>query len=823
LLELSQLGDFRPPYYLVKPNVTKEEIRLWDSKRIYVLQGDFKCFLTTLDQLISQPMRVLSTIYNIDHPIKARFRVNAELSKNCLDFLENDVDYVYDGLPTENASPKAFYRGFGLNWYPIVNDLDVKRNLVDTFLNDVILISEYDRHTNTELYLLRAEAGAGKSIFLRRLAWNAAIDAKVLCLYLKEYGHLRYDALTELCRLTQERIFIFVDNAADVVLSIEDIIIKAKKDKLPITIITAERINEWNMLCERIDQYITEKYKLPYLSQKEIKVLVSLLEKHDSLGYLYDYSYEDRIKAFEERAGRQLLVALHEATLGKPFVDILVNEYNEIKPQLAQSLYLTVCVLNRLGVIVRAGLISRIYGVPFTEFKKRLFGPLEHVVQIIPKTTTDDYYYTARHTQIADIVFERILTSPIDRYNEYLKILNNMNISYSTDREAFKRLIRGKALIDLFPDHDTVEDIFKTAHIISNEDSYIYHQQAIYEMNRPNGSLDQANRLLEHAKKLNENDSTIIHSLAELALTRSKISQSSFEKERYRNEAKRLSIALLSESYARQYARHTLLKIYKEQLEEIILSDHPVESEIDSVIQQFESHLEQGLQEFPGDSFFLTEEAKFSDLLTDEQRALKALESAFKSNRRNTYIVNRLAKAYEKKGEISQAIEVVKEALDGNPHDPKLHYRLSVLLRIQNEVDIKILLYHLKRSFNVGDRNYEAQFWYARYLYVTNEREFIDESLKLFRKLREIPILYEERMKIKSTIEENGKLKLFYGTIAKKEDTFGFILCDSIGEQIFIHKNNISSNQWNTFEEHQRVSFNIGFNFCGPVVLNICG
>jgi len=61
-----------------------------------------------------------------------------------------------------------------------------------------------------------------------------------------------------------------------------------------------------------------------------------------------------RVQQFEEQAGRQLLVALHEATTGNPFEEILLDEFNEIQPLSARNLYLTVCVLNRLRVAVRA-------------------------------------------------------------------------------------------------------------------------------------------------------------------------------------------------------------------------------------------------------------------------------------------------------------------------------------------------------------------------------------------------------------------------------------------------------------------------------------
>ena len=71
-----------------------------------------------------------------------------------------------------------------------------------------------DRPAVAELYVIRAEAGAEQTVLLRRLAWEAATQADVLCLYLREDGLLSYEALREIYRLTQQRMFVFVDGAA---------------------------------------------------------------------------------------------------------------------------------------------------------------------------------------------------------------------------------------------------------------------------------------------------------------------------------------------------------------------------------------------------------------------------------------------------------------------------------------------------------------------------------------------------------------------------------------------------------------------------------
>jgi hypothetical protein len=328
------------------------------------------------------------------------------------------------------------------------------------------------------------------------------------------FGILRYEGLKELHRVTQQRLFLFVDGAADHAGALASLVVAAQHDRIPLTIFTAERMNIWNTGCERLVPLLTDSYSLNYLSHAEIETLVSLLTKHDSLGpNLTGKSQALCVRQFEQQAGRQLLVALHEATMGIPFEDILVHEYDSIRPVAAQQLYLTVCVLNRLNVSVRAGLIARVHDLQFEDFRERLFSPLEHVVKAEEHPGTRDYLYSARHPEIAQIVFERLLRSPKERYNEYVRIIANLNLAYSTDRSSLRGLLKAKALHDFFPDYQDVKGLFEVAKNIGPREAFILQQQANYERIRPNGNLIQAETILQQAKELDPRDTTLVHTL----------------------------------------------------------------------------------------------------------------------------------------------------------------------------------------------------------------------------------------------------------------------------------------------------------------------
>jgi hypothetical protein len=224
-------------------------------------------------------------------------------------------------------------------------------------------------------------AGSGKTVALKRAAWEAATALDQLVLWFEETGALRPDALAELVDLTGKRIFIAIDRAALHVAAIDRLLSVAKQKQLPITILAAERDNEWSAYGARIsDRWHPRVFGMSNLSHKEVEELVDLLEKHDSLGLLEPLNREERIAAFTERADRQLLVALHEATRGKPFEDIVYDEYEGVVPEEARRLYLDICTLNQFAVPVRAGTISRVSGILFEDYRQRFFRPLQNMV-----------------------------------------------------------------------------------------------------------------------------------------------------------------------------------------------------------------------------------------------------------------------------------------------------------------------------------------------------------------------------------------------------------------------------------------------------------
>lgn len=813
-----RVGDFRPRYFMVRPGMQEEEKTLWARRKIDVIDSSFEDFLLALDAKIPRDKRRLLSLLRSDHPITRHISGNSTISEALRDALASDLEYVHSGVAVQSGKPKDFYRGFDLGWYPIVESLDVRRGIVDKLLLDIILAEESDRASTVEFFVIKAEAGAGKSVLLRRLAWEAATEGGVLAIFcnrVTEWGPIQ-----EILTLTQERMFLFVDEAADHSPALDSLLQAAAREQLPLTIFSAESFSLWEIYCPRLNDHVTEEFELRNLNEQEIEVLVDLLDANASLGArLRRMDRDHRIHEFCNVADRQLLVALHEATQGAPLEAIVEQEFRKLRPRAAQRLYQTVCVLNRLRVPVRAGLISRVHGIPFDRFSEELLAPLDHVVKTRVDPITKDNMYEARHPHIAELVFRRILTRPEARFKEYSEILNELNLAYRTDELAFNGLVKGKSIVDLFPDYEMASQIYDLAEDLAPQHGELFHQRAIYEMRRKNPSTEKAYQALERAWELGRDSASITHTFSELALVQAENSSSPIRKQKYWEKAEDLAKSILRHERSGSYARHTLVKLGIARLKEALgngQSRHVVED----LISEVESHLERGYQEDPEDSHLIASEADLWSLLEKDKDAIEALEKGFEKNPRDVYVAIRLAKAYEAAKKYDKAIDVVDKGLQADRSNQALNYRKGTLLRKSGERDPELLVWYFRRSFTPSDNKFDAQFWYARYLYELSDADSRRKAKQKFGDLRSAKLPYATKVAVRDRIG-GQKPRVFHGTVKRLDSTFGKIQIDGDPDWLFMHETYVDENIWRLLSVGSRVTCQIGFQMRGPVAVDV--
>jgi cold shock CspA family protein/TolA-binding protein len=827
LFDLFDLARERPMYYIVDPNVSPREDRYWASHRVTTVKATFETFMHALDASVPTIARTLPrSVGGGTSTLRSHYKVtNAPESVALFEFLRADVEHVRKGMAVSIINPKDFYRGAGEGWGGISQNLDVPRKVTDSLVIDAVLSNEAERSSKVDVYAVKGPAGNGKTIVLMRAAWMAANEYDKIVLFMRPGGTLRNEVIEEIFRYTQERIFLFVDKAALHVDEIQKLITFARARNILLTLIVAERDAEWNVRCEAaLEKYGFRDFSVRYLSESEIRNLLVKLDEHDSLGLLKELaSFEDRVQRLLGPAQRQLLVALHEATQGKAFEDIVFEEYQRIIPNEAQSLYLDICTLNRFGVAVRAGLIARTSGISFAEFGERLFKPLEHIVRSYFDKYIGDHVYTARHEHVAEMVFDRVLAEPEARFDQAVRIMGGMNLDFNSDRAAFSELIRGHGISEALRARPLGRAFYDAASKVAPHEAFVLQQRAVFEMEE-GGDLSLAEKYLKEAHDLEPYNKSIQHSLAGLARRQAQATSDPLLRKRLRDRARSLLSGLVGQHAEASYGFHTAGQVALDELRDVLHStshtaaDQMTERRIVELAGDFERFVQEGLQQFPLNGHLLALESEYRQLVHEHGQAEAALRKAFNANPRQDWVAIRLARTLDAAGKGQEALDILTKCLQENPTSRKAHYELAMLY-IKQDGNSEFIFDHLRRAFTTGDQNFEAQFWFARQAFITGKT---DEATDAFRALREANIPGNLRNEVRGPVTDaQGRSQVYLGEVVNIEDAYLFIKCPDFRDNIFVHRSRVSDENWRQLVRGTRVAFTLGFNMRGPTAISI--
>ena len=810
LFDLTDPSIVRPPFYFISPGITALETRYWAGHKVAAVDLTSEDFLRTIDQAIPDLARALPIdISGGELSIRKHYRVaQATEPPSVASYLATDVTHVYSGLTAPEQDPGKFYHGYDDGWGCILQNLDAHRSFSDSVLVDAVLLDEENRRT-TELFMLKGPGGNGKSISLKRIAWEAGVTYDKLVLYPDSPAGLRIGPLVEIYHLTGERIFLFVDHVALVRNELQELLQASRSQSIPLSIVGAERDNEWNIYCEHLERFVRQEFPVRYLSEREIEKLLSLLEQNNALGLLKRLAPEERVRKFIEGAERQLLVALHEATLGVPFEEIIADEFRRIEPAVARSLYLDICALHQFNAPVRAGLISRASGIGFEQFQAEFVQPLENVVHVVKDGHSRDVYYRSRHQHVAEIVFNEILPTPEDKFDLLARLLKAINVDYSSDRETFTCLIKGRGIADIFPSPELGRLFYDHVQEAVPNEPFILHQRAVFEMQHDGGSLVQAEVAAARAFELNPTSYSIQHTQGEIARRMANNTDDPLRKLSLR----RITREKLGGNTPRQseYDLYTRARLAIDEFKEFSASLNVSDDEIPSAAfveaaKRAETTIQRGLQIFPESSQLLAAEATFRGYLNQTTRAQAALERAFNLNPRQDWLAVRLVRMYQALGDTTNGKRVLHACLQENPSSKLAHFEMGRIFIASGES--RAAIGHLRRSFSKGDNHFEAQFWCARELFLQGN---LDEADNLFTALNDKA---PGRFRTRSTAvaERDGNPIAYDCRVKRKEEGYAFLTLPLFPKDLFASRADSDPVEWDKLHVGAQAKCGIAFN-----------
>jgi NAD-dependent SIR2 family protein deacetylase len=180
-------------------------------------------------------------------------------------------------------------------------------------------------------------------------------------------------------------------------------LVPVKKDFLFVFATRSSKLDEITDLAKSDRRFRINEHVVPPLSDMDIDNLIGVLEKNKRLGMLTGASHEARRAGFRDQAGRQLLVAMIQATSGENFELKAQGEYLELQGAIRFA-YSLISVVTSMRQTITKDEILLAYG----DSNEEALVALERLSARHLVLTRSPGEYRCRHRVIADLVFDKM-------------------------------------------------------------------------------------------------------------------------------------------------------------------------------------------------------------------------------------------------------------------------------------------------------------------------------------------------------------------------------------------------------------------------------
>ncbi|MDD5657494.1 MAG: hypothetical protein PHF00_09610, partial [Elusimicrobia bacterium] len=451
------------------------------------------------------------------------------------------------------------------------------------------------------------------------------------------------------------------------------------------------------------------------------------------------------------------------------------------------------------------GLISRLAHVSFAEFQEKLLKPCELVLIAEHDQREEIFLYRSRHPVIASIVFRYAQTKGEDTTTIFNQILANMDLGYSSDREAFSEMVRLPQITKDMPSMEHRRNFFNIALMKSGGEGFVCQHYGLMEMRCD--FFEEAEEKLQQACAKDPNNPSFTHSIATLLFRRYKKATNELQRERLLKRASEILHSLIALTPANDYPYTTLAKLLLEA------SRHAkIDKEATALLAEAHRVVNDGLRCCPYKVEIRTADAELLKATGQDSKALDALRTANAEDRTNPKVALLYARILERKGDLDRALPVVAEALKYSEMDRALNQSAG-LLTYKKTKDAARAIPFLRRSFDpMFHDSYTNLFLAGCEFEAGNYRDadmifagFKKSQARMDRNERSLLIPLDDRV-------YKGKIERLLGV------SRGFIAPDTLPRTVFFDgrsscKHNVSAGT--------RVNFQIHFSIFGPLARNL--
>ena len=254
------------------------------------------------------------------------------------------------------------------------------------------------------LIVITGTAGSGKSASLMRLCLRLAADG-VHVGWVDRHSDLSPRQIRSAMRSENAPPVLAIDDAdmygPELAAWVRDLV---RGDPRPL-VIAATRSGKVDRVLSPVvlKDVAKEEIAMPHLADADINLLIDLLDREKRLGILTGKLRSEQERAFKEQAGRQLLVAMMQATSGKKFEEKAVQELLELETD-AQRIY----ALLAVATSYRFGLTRDEILIASSDFTNAALNALQQLVGRHIVVEREGGFVWARHRRIGEIITDEL-------------------------------------------------------------------------------------------------------------------------------------------------------------------------------------------------------------------------------------------------------------------------------------------------------------------------------------------------------------------------------------------------------------------------------
>jgi tetratricopeptide (TPR) repeat protein len=615
--------------------------------------------------------------------------------------LLNSWVYVNQAAFNEVPNTQAFLQGDRPNWGLIANSHHFERDIEEEIYDDLLDYATSGA-TRPTLSLILGPAGYGMTTTLMSVAAHL-VKEKVGPVFMHKLGTpLTEGDILFASSLFPESPFFLVDNAADYSQQLQSAVTHLRGEHRRGAFVFAERKNEW---LQRRGRLSGKQFLIETLSDTEINRLLHCLGKHNALNKLESLPRDLQFSVVREKHGKELLVAMREATEGKGFDAIIEDEYRAISSPLAMESYLITCCFSQHGAYIRDTLLASMLKCELSELYDKINAELEGVIIF---ESIDDarglYAARARHRVIATIVWDRC--GGRSERDRVLQLgLESLNLMYKADRDAFDKFVRSDHLIDEIHGLENKLKFFETA--CKKEPDNPFVRQHYARMLLREGNAELALAQIEEGIKISRGapPRVVVHTkgiiLGQLALTaanvdiaRRRLVQS--------EDAFHTATAMNPRD---EYGYHSLASLYLDWAKKKALT----EVEAAEYIAKAEEVISIGLKKAGDREGLWIVSSEIDKWLGDIPSRFKALQNAVQENPAGTVGRYILGRAYRRNNQADEAIRVLEPVIKSYQEEFRAFIEYSLaLLDLGRPLNEAIAVLRISTTYGLADPRYIA-------------------------------------------------------------------------------------------------------------------